>query len=64
MNWYSTRIVMAFLERRTGRVGAVLCPNSQTPAKHKLPFANSYSAAFHVCDCVDKEKGAISGSIS
>ena len=44
--------------------GRVLCPISQPPAEHDLPFTTSYSAAFHVCDCVDKEKVAISGSIS
>lgn len=42
----------------------VLCPISQPPAEHDLPFTTSYSAAFHVCDCTDKEKVAISGSIS
>lgn len=44
--------------------GRILCPISQPPAEHDLPFTTSYSAAFHVCDCVDKEKVAISGSIS
>lgn len=38
-------------------------PHLIYPAEHHLPFATSYSAAFHVCDCIDKEKGAVFGSI-
>lgn len=38
-------------------------PYLTAASRARSPVYNQLLAAFHVCDCVDKEKVAISGSI-
>lgn len=62
---YITKIVTALPWWWTGRLGGLFCvPSHKLQQSMAPPFATGYSAAFHVCDCRDKEKAIISGSIS